>query len=1340
MMHDRHPEAVPTLSKGIGATKMARGWLAGLAFAIAVTLTVGGLIGVGSSSAVAATAGITTNVTVGGEKYGDTPVVKEGDTLTLKIQYGSSVTPGSTVRIDLGANITLKDLPAGNSAVEKVVVDPTDSNAVLITFKDPWPTGINQGVMDLTFTVNQVDKSSAEKITWSLDGQVTGLDVVIKNGGDEFANVQDSVSKSANPNNLNGHVSVKDGKVTVAALIIGEAISYRLQVDTVAAKAGYSIADQLPAGMEYVSGSFGGSQTTWDASGLNKVTNNALEFAPTIAGNAFAGTVNLPASSRTTLTYKATVANEAARAALEAQLQTEYNKIAATGGSYSVKLKNTATFGGNTERTASVSIGGSVAGPSGPNLGNAFNKEAAWASTVLNPAEDGTLNPAADVTYTLKADLREWSGENTLKTLTGNMVVWDTLPSQMKWKTGDASFIVATSDPAGTVAMPLTKATSFSGNAQAFKAEQYVGQYYVDEATQTLFVNVGRDNTQQVKIAAKAQLTTVTGLPVNSTKVPGQRDYTVKNRGNWAWDANGLKQDGFTRESILTSKYEDAEGFNFDSYFNKTTDKPSVELEVGVPADVAYKFTVGAGKGIDITKSSIVDYVDTNVFDISDLSKIQLSGQYDWWRVMENSSFVLKTNDAGNLVITLSEAGVAQIAAWGGANKQFVLTMVLPLKPVDGKQTLQIENKATLFGEDNKALFWSEASSDATTYGDEAEIRKTIRDTPNQQWTQNLRAEVDGDGKLIQNKFVYNVGLIPHGLFDGVKIMDVVDELPAGLKFEGFVTDGNVETGNNPSKSVQDLKGNIQARYEAAEGTDLGGTVTLFQKPNTVLNAKAGVPSVNILVSIVDYSIDEAIVNTIGTTSATVTPTDGYPLSIAKVDSTDLAKVIDDPAARFQILDSEDKVVVDNVFVKDGALRVAGEDGKAKNVKVSKVGTYAVKEITAPKGYARSTETITVVVDADGSSKAVKFANTPAKTYAVGNYVWIDANKNGLQDADEDILEGVKVTLLDGEGKALATTATDSDGRYILDELDAGDYQIKFELTADQQKLYNFTTPNAPAGSNDENDSDTDTETGLTAKFSLDGNNKALTHEYRDELAATEGIDPTWDAGVVLKPRVSVGDFVWVDSNRDGVQSDGEKGIKDVVLTIAGTDGEPVTDVLGNVVGPVTTDENGKYTFENLPVLKDGESYTVNIDREASEEPLAPYVPTIDTGADRGTNSSTWTATSKGLTKDGDRDPTLDFGFVAPKEEPTTPAPTVDPTSPAPTIESSLPADPKDPASTLSAAALEPSVTSTSEKPALSNTGFNGAALMGLGLLLAMLGAGAVIVGSRRSIPRHLAR
>ncbi|MGP7815066.1 SdrD B-like domain-containing protein [Glutamicibacter soli] len=42
----------------------------------------------------------------------------------------------------------------------------------------------------------------------------------------------------------------------------------------------------------------------------------------------------------------------------------------------------------------------------------------------------------------------------------------------------------------------------------------------------------------------------------------------------------------------------------------------------------------------------------------------------------------------------------------------------------------------------------------------------------------------------------------------------------------------------------------------------------------------------------------------------------------------------------------------------------------------------------------------------------------------------------------------------------------------------------------------------------------------------------------------------------------ALGDCVWVDEDRDGIQDADEKGLEDVVLTIAGPDGNPVNRCL----------------------------------------------------------------------------------------------------------------------------------------------------------------------------------
>lgn len=149
---------------------------------------------------------------------------------------------------------------------------------------------------------------------------------------------------------------------------------------------------------------------------------------------------------------------------------------------------------------------------------------------------------------------------------------------------------------------------------------------------------------------------------------------------------------------------------------------------------------------------------------------------------------------------------------------------------------------------------------------------------------------------------------------------------------------------------------------------------------------------------------------------------------------------------------------------------------------------------------------------------------------------------------------------------------------------------------------------------------------------------------------------------------VAVGDYVWLDADRDGVQDADEAGIPGVVLVLTGPDGQPVRDVKGVPVGPATTDADGAYAFLNLPILKEGEAYTVTVDEAASADALEGLVPTTPGATDRANDSSIGSASSEGLTVKGEADMTLDFGYHAEdegtkSEEPTTP-PTDEPTTP----------------------------------------------------------------------------
>lgn len=170
-----------------------------------------------------------------------------------------------------------------------------------------------------------------------------------------------------------------------------------------------------------------------------------------------------------------------------------------------------------------------------------------------------------------------------------------------------------------------------------------------------------------------------------------------------------------------------------------------------------------------------------------------------------------------------------------------------------------------------------------------------------------------------------------------------------------------------------------------------------------------------------------------------------------------------------------------------------------------------------------TTGTASVTTGSLGENDHSIDAGLSRKTYAIGDYVWIDADRDGLQDASEAPLPGVTVRLFDATDTELASTTTDTNGLYLFDDLLAGQYRVEFELPTG----YTFTARNALDGGSPATADDSDAypaaagalPAGSTDLFVLDADSLALTTTYPlQTISATDGIDPTWDAGVVADP------------------------------------------------------------------------------------------------------------------------------------------------------------------------------------------------------------------------------
>ena len=195
-----------------------------------------------------------------------------------------------------------------------------------------------------------------------------------------------------------------------------------------------------------------------------------------------------------------------------------------------------------------------------------------------------------------------------------------------------------------------------------------------------------------------------------------------------------------------------------------------------------------------------------------------------------------------------------------------------------------------------------------------------------------------------------------------------------------------------------------------------------------------------------------------------------------------------------------------------------------------------------------------------------------AKLGAIGNVVYSDANGNGAQDWSETGIAGVTVYLCDAaagtcnSGNALQTKVTDASGNYLFTGLAPDDYTI----AVDASSLGAQTA-----------DPDRDGETCASTEYpGLPGCDDQMADITLSYGTSFMGASFGYQASGVI------GDFIWLDSNADGIQDAGEPGIGDVevILTNATAvtiDGTPYT--IGSYKDTVYTDLDGYYTYSDLP-------------------------------------------------------------------------------------------------------------------------------------------------------------
>ncbi|MER5884605.1 SpaA isopeptide-forming pilin-related protein [Streptomyces sp. NPDC001941] len=170
----------------------------------------------------------------------------------------------------------------------------------------------------------------------------------------------------------------------------------------------------------------------------------------------------------------------------------------------------------------------------------------------------------------------------------------------------------------------------------------------------------------------------------------------------------------------------------------------------------------------------------------------------------------------------------------------------------------------------------------------------------------------------------------------------------------------------------------------------------------------------------------------------------------------------------------------------------------------------------------------------------------------IGNRVWYDVDKDGIQDPGERPVPGATVNLYDANGTLVATTVTTARGEYYFDSVRHGlkfdtQYTIKIDNPADYEQggpLYRWVVTQNDAGTNDFIDSDGKVPPGgkfpehtiTTGKAGQDN------HTYDFGYNQPDGELRVLKVDADTKKPVAGAEFqLWRETNGDdGLQADGD--------------------------------------------------------------------------------------------------------------------------------------------------------------------------------------------------------
>ncbi|OJG75026.1 hypothetical protein RV12_GL002071 [Enterococcus quebecensis] len=207
----------------------------------------------------------------------------------------------------------------------------------------------------------------------------------------------------------------------------------------------------------------------------------------------------------------------------------------------------------------------------------------------------------------------------------------------------------------------------------------------------------------------------------------------------------------------------------------------------------------------------------------------------------------------------------------------------------------------------------------------------------------------------------------------------------------------------------------------------------------------------------------------------------------------------------------------------------------------------------------------------DGATNATLEIGEPVKsgvylgkeepTKKIAGVLWSDENANGLREGSEARIPNAEVNLYDWNNDLVSTTKTKGDGSYEFEHLYNKKYRVTVKRVSSNFNLTTYRTGSDKAIDNDFLELEADKQYGETfVDLSTESNPLNIDGGYTE---------PT-----------TIDGYIWHDSDRDGLQSAGERPVSNVKVSLYRMD-HTRQEVL---VKTVETAANGKYYFSGSQI------------------------------------------------------------------------------------------------------------------------------------------------------------